>query len=79
MTKDVSLVERIRQSVIGLKRRELTATPGVFYSFSLDMAVDAANEIERLQKRLSDCEISLGTFDPGASSEYWLKYGSVTP
>lgn len=25
-------------------------------------------------QRLADCEISLGTFDPGAVSEYWLKY-----
>lgn len=27
-------------------------------------------------ERLRDCEISLGAFDPGATSEYWLKYGS---
>lgn len=25
-------------------------------------------------ERLADCEISLGTFAPGAASEYWLKY-----
>lgn len=41
----------------------------------------AANEIDAIERhrtqfaeRLADCEISLGTFDPGAVSEYWLKY-----
>jgi len=44
-----------------------------------------ADEIERLEanqtqfaQRLADCEISLGTFDPGAASEYWLKYAPGT-
>lgn len=32
------------------------------------------NERTQFANRLADCEISLGTFDPGAVSEYWLKY-----
>jgi hypothetical protein len=32
-----------------------------------------------LKRRLCDAELSLHVFDPGAASEYWLKYSGPTP
>lgn len=40
---------------------------------------DIADRVGDLIERLCDCEISLGTFDPGAAAEYWLKYGTRAP
>lgn len=34
----------------------------------------AADEIARLREQIRLCEISLGTFDEGCSSEYWERY-----
>lgn len=46
-------------------------------------SAELATTVAQLEKRLADCELSLNTFDPGHSSEYWLRYPSaadeVTP
>lgn len=44
-------------------------------SIALDKPLQVDTSPETCE-RLRDCEISLGTFDPGATSEYWLKYGA---
>lgn len=55
---------------------ELRADPNAGHYARLCMR--AADDIDRLLRRLSDCELSLRVYDQGGASEYWLRHGQPT-